>query len=159
MNKKGYELVNFCEFDKYAVKSYCAIHNVDESLNLGDITKVDIESLPPHNLILRCQNQVYITGNCLNGKDPSKVDFSASHKARQLAKRFLEQYNLNWCEVQLSYAIGIAKPMAIYVDSNKGNIEVPQEIYDECTPKRIIEDLDLLNVDYEELAKFGHYID
>jgi DNA (cytosine-5)-methyltransferase 1 len=36
-----YELVNFCEFDKYAVKSYCAIHNVDESKNLGDITKVD----------------------------------------------------------------------------------------------------------------------
>lgn len=39
--KKKWELVNFCEFDKYAIKSYCAIHNVDESLNLGDITKVD----------------------------------------------------------------------------------------------------------------------
>ncbi len=51
MNKKGYELVNFCEFDKYAVKSYCAIHNVDESLNLGDITKVDIESLPQVDFI------------------------------------------------------------------------------------------------------------
>lgn len=45
-NKMNYNLVNFCEFDKYAVKSYCAIHNVDEGLNLGDITKVDIESLP-----------------------------------------------------------------------------------------------------------------
>ena len=42
----NYNLINFCEFDKYAVKSYCAIHNVDESLNLGDITKIDIESLP-----------------------------------------------------------------------------------------------------------------
>lgn len=42
----NYNLVNFCEFDKYAAKSYCAIHNVDEGLNLGDITKVDIESLP-----------------------------------------------------------------------------------------------------------------
>ena len=42
----NYNLVNFCEFDKYAVKSYCAIHDTDESLNLGDITKVDIESLP-----------------------------------------------------------------------------------------------------------------
>ena len=38
---KQWELVNFCEFDKYATKSYCAIHNVDESKNLGDITKVD----------------------------------------------------------------------------------------------------------------------
>ena len=42
----NYNLVNFCEFDKYAVKSYCAIHDVDEGLNLGDITKVDIEGLP-----------------------------------------------------------------------------------------------------------------
>ena len=39
--RKNWELVNFCEFDKYATKSYCAIHGVDESLNLGDITKVD----------------------------------------------------------------------------------------------------------------------
>nr|DAG36882.1 MAG TPA: Cytosine specific methyltransferase [Caudoviricetes sp.] len=45
-NKMNYNLVNFCEFDKYAVKSYCAIHDTDESLNLGDITKVDIERLP-----------------------------------------------------------------------------------------------------------------
>ena len=51
MNKKGYELVNFCEFDKYAVKSYCAIHNVDESLNLGDITKVDEKTLEEFNFI------------------------------------------------------------------------------------------------------------
>ena len=40
-NKMNYNLVNFCEFDKYAVKSYCAIHGVDEKLNLGDITQVD----------------------------------------------------------------------------------------------------------------------
>ena len=38
---KEYELTNFCEFDKFAIKSYCAIHDVDEALNLGDITKVD----------------------------------------------------------------------------------------------------------------------
>ena len=55
-NKMNYNLVNFCEFDKYAVKSYCAIHNVDEGLNLGDITKVDIESLPTEgvDLITQC---------------------------------------------------------------------------------------------------------
>ena len=41
-----YDLVAFCEFDKYAVKSYCAIHNVEESKNLGDITKVDEKTLP-----------------------------------------------------------------------------------------------------------------
>ena len=48
---KGYELINFCEFDKYAAKSYCAIHDVDESLNLGDITKVDENNLPYFNFI------------------------------------------------------------------------------------------------------------
>lgn len=50
-NKKDWKLVNFCEFDKYAIKSYCAIHNVDESLNLGDITKVDETKLEPFNMI------------------------------------------------------------------------------------------------------------
>lgn len=49
--KKDWELVNFCEFDKYATKSYCAIHGIDESLNLGDITKVDETKLKPFNTI------------------------------------------------------------------------------------------------------------
>ena len=48
---KHWELVNFCEFDKYAAKSYCAIHNVDENLNLGDITKVDETELDDFNMI------------------------------------------------------------------------------------------------------------
>ena len=48
---KKWELVNFCEFDKYAAKSYCAIHNVDESKNLGDITKVDENELEDFNMI------------------------------------------------------------------------------------------------------------
>lgn len=60
-------------------------------------------------------------------------------------------------EVQLSYAIGMDKPLAIYIDSNKGNINVDDNLYDECKPKNIIKDLGLLNVDYEELAKFGHF--
>lgn len=50
LNKK-WELVNFCEFDKYATKSYCAIHDVDESKNLGDITKVDETDLDDFNMI------------------------------------------------------------------------------------------------------------
>ena len=48
---KKYELVNFCEFDDMASKSYCAIHNVDKNLNLGDITKVDENNLPYFNFI------------------------------------------------------------------------------------------------------------
>lgn len=48
---KDWKLVNFCEFDQYATKSYCAIHNVDESLNLGDITLIDETKLEPFNMI------------------------------------------------------------------------------------------------------------
>ena len=48
---KKYELVNFCEFDKYATKSYCAVHNVDESKNLGDINDVDETKLEYFNMI------------------------------------------------------------------------------------------------------------
>lgn len=48
---RGYELTNFCEFDKFATTSYCAIHGVDESLNLGDITKVDENTIKPFTMI------------------------------------------------------------------------------------------------------------
>ena len=48
---RSWKLVNFCEFDKYATQSYCAIHGIDESLNLGDITKVDETKLEPFNMI------------------------------------------------------------------------------------------------------------
>ena len=48
---ENWKLVNFCEFDKYASKSYCAIHNVDESLNLGDINEVDENNLQPFTMI------------------------------------------------------------------------------------------------------------
>lgn len=66
----NYNLVNFCEFDPYATKSYCAIHNEDESKNLGDITKVEIENLPKCDIITHgspCQD-FSIAGN-QNGAD------------------------------------------------------------------------------------------
>lgn len=116
-------------------------------------------NVPSHNLILRRNNRIFITGNCMNGKDMTKVDVSGAYKARQLAKRFLKEYNLRWCQVQLSYSIGIAEPMAVYVNSDKGDIEVGAEIYEECKPRNIIKDLKLLEVDYRELAKFGHFRD
>lgn len=50
-NLRGWKLVNFCEFDKYAIKSYCAIHDVDDSLNLGDITKVDESEINDFDLM------------------------------------------------------------------------------------------------------------
>jgi len=52
MGNKGYELVNFCEFDKYATKSYCAIHSVSEELNLGDITQVNEKAIGDFNMMV-----------------------------------------------------------------------------------------------------------
>ena len=49
--KENWKLINFCEFDKYAIKAYCSIHNIDESLNLGDITKVDETKLEDFNMV------------------------------------------------------------------------------------------------------------
>ena len=96
-----------------------------------------------------------VGGGCMNGKDPTKVDFSAAHKAREIACRYLPGHH--WVQVQLSYAIGLAEPLAIYIDSDEGAIEAPKELYAECTPARIIEDLKLKDVDYVELAKYGHF--
>jgi S-adenosylmethionine synthetase len=103
------------------------------------------------------QSFANVGGGCQNGKDATKVDFSASHMARKIACEYLKSNNLKWCEVQLSYAIGVAEPLAIYIDSNIGNIEPDPNLYKRCTPKNIINELNLFNADYEEFAKFGHY--
>lgn len=89
---KNWKLVNFCEFDKYAVKSYCAIHNVDEKLNLGDITKVNENELQSFNMICGgspCQDfsiagklkgSVWICKNCKHKYNPLTVHWSKRGK-------------------------------------------------------------------------------
>lgn len=105
------------------------------------------------------QSFANVGGGCMNGKDPTKVDFSGAHKARQIAKDILiSNPSLEWCEVQLSYAIGKAEPLAIYISTDAGEISPTKNLYKECTPKRIIHDLCLKELNYEELAKFGHFV-
>ena len=104
-----------------------------------------------------------VGGGAFSGKDPTKVDRSGAYKARLIAIYYLKKYNLKWCKVQLSYAIGIRKPLAIYIDSDKGmlNDEVTlnkySNLYEECEPKNIIDDLNLLNDCFYERSKFGHF--
>ena len=100
-----------------------------------------------------------VGGGAFSGKDPSKVDRSAAYKARNIAIDYLKKYNLKWCQVQLSYAIGVRKPLAIYITSDKGDIDVSDSLYIECEPNNIIKDLDLLNKCYVDTAKFGHFVD
>ncbi|MCI7332592.1 MAG: methionine adenosyltransferase [Mollicutes bacterium] len=104
-----------------------------------------------------------VGGGAFSGKDPTKVDRSGAYKARLIAIHYLKKYNLKWCKVQLSYAIGIRKPLAIYIDSDKGifNEEVTinkyESLYEECEPKNIIDDLNLLNERFYERSKYGHF--
>ena len=98
-----------------------------------------------------------VGGGAFSGKDPTKVDRSAAYKAREIAKSYLTKHNLRWCEVQISYAIGIEKPLSIFINSDKGNIEVDESLYEECKPRNIIKDLKLLTIKYYDRAKFGHF--
>ena len=104
-----------------------------------------------------------VGGGAFSGKDPTKVDRSGAYKARLIAIYYLKKYNLKWCKVQLSYAIGIRKPLAIYIDSDKGvlNDEVTinkySSLYEECEPRNIIDDLNLLNECFYERSKYGHF--
>ncbi len=104
------------------------------------------------------QSFANVGGGAFSGKDPSKVDRSGAYKAREIAKKIiLSNDEYEWCQVQLSYAIGIEEPLAIYIDTNLGNIDADKSLYEECKPKNIIRDLNLLNEHYEERAKFGHF--
>lgn len=100
-----------------------------------------------------------VGGGAFSGKDPTKVDRSGAYKAREIAKKILLSNNdYMWCEVQLSYAIGKEKPLAIYIQTNIGDVEVKESLYDECIPKTIIKGLNLKKECYEERAKFGHFV-
>lgn len=100
---KHWELVNFCEFDKYATKSYCAIHNVDESLNLGDITKIDETKLKPFSMICGgspCQDfsvagkqkgSVWTCKNCGHEYNPLTVHWSKRDKCPQCNSSNIEK--------------------------------------------------------------------
>lgn len=103
---------------------------------------------------------ISVGGGAFSGKDPTKVDRSGAYKAREICKKILiENENLKWCKVQLAYAIGIREPLSINIETNEGEFIVPEGLYSECSVKNIVRDLDLLNITYEETAKFGHFKD
>ena len=102
-SEKRWELVNFCEFDKYAVKSYCAIHNVNESLNLGDITKIDEHNIAPFNMICGgspCQDfsvagkqkgSVWTCKDCGHEYNPLTVHWSERDKCPKCGSNNIEK--------------------------------------------------------------------
>ena len=104
------------------------------------------------------QSFANVGGGAFSGKDPTKVDRSGAYKAREIAKDIIKKDSkIDWCTVQLSYAIGVEQPLAIYIKTNLGDLDTPETLYEECKLRNIINDLNLRNITYEELAKFGHF--
>ena len=102
-------------------------------------------------------------GGCFSGKDPSKVDRSAAYAARYVAKNIVAAGLADRCEVQLSYAIGLAKPTSMYVNtfgtSNISNQKIIQliEHHFDLRPHNIIHLLQLLQPIYLPTATYGHF--
>jgi S-adenosylmethionine synthetase len=102
-------------------------------------------------------------GGAFSGKDPTKVDRSASYMARYVAKNIVASGLCDKCEVQIAYAIGIAKPVSLFVSTfGTGKIsdekieKVVVDVFD-LTPHGIITTLDLLRPIYRETATYGHF--
>ena len=102
-------------------------------------------------------------GGAFSGKDPTKVDRSATYAARYAAKNIVAAGLAERCEIELSYAIGVARPMSVLVDSFGTGIlpdeklsEVMQKVID-LRPGAIIRDLDLRRPIYRQTAAYGHF--
>ena len=102
-------------------------------------------------------------GGAFSGKDPTKVDRSAAYMARYIAKHIVAAGLADKCEIQLSYAIGVAQPVSIMVDTF-GTNKVPEEVirswvmlHIDLRPGAIIETLNLRRPIYEKAAAYGHF--
>ncbi len=102
-------------------------------------------------------------GGCFSGKDPSKVDRSASYMGRYVAKNLVAAGLADKCEIQVAYAIGVAQPVSLLVDfmgtgkiSEIRAVEIVKEVFD-LRPAAIIEELDLLRPIYRKTSSYGHF--
>ena len=102
-------------------------------------------------------------GGAFSGKDPSKVDRSASYMARYIAKNIVASGVASRCQIQLSYAIGVAEPTSVLVDTY-GTAKVCEKLIEKTvrknfrlTPRGIIESLDLKRPIYSQTAAYGHF--
>jgi S-adenosylmethionine synthetase len=102
-------------------------------------------------------------GGAFSGKDPSKVDRSATYAARWVAKNVVAAGLAKRCEVQLAYAIGVAEPVSVSVDTfgtatvpESGIMQAIQDVFD-LTPRGIIEALELRKPIYQATAAYGHF--
>ena len=102
-------------------------------------------------------------GGAFSGKDPTKVDRSACYAARYVAKNIVAAGLADKCEIELAYAIGVARPLSIFVDTfgtgrldNEKLVEIVKENFD-LRPGAIIKNLDLRRPIYKQTAAYGHF--
>ena len=102
-------------------------------------------------------------GGAFSGKDPSKVDRSAAYAGRYVAKNIVAAGIASRCEVQMAYAIGVARPVSLMVDtfgtgkiSDEEIVKLIERNFD-LRPRGIIHSLDLLRPIYEKTAAYGHF--
>jgi S-adenosylmethionine synthetase len=102
-------------------------------------------------------------GGCFSGKDPTKVDRSATYMARYIAKNIVAAGIASRAEVQLAYAIGVAEPVSVMVNTfgtskvDNGKLEALVRKHFQLTPKGIITSLDLQRPIYKKSAAYGHF--
>jgi S-adenosylmethionine synthetase len=102
-------------------------------------------------------------GGCFSGKDPTKMDRSASYMARHIAKNIVAAGLAEKCEVQIAYTIGVAKPVSMMIDTSRTWKIPPDRIAEivwdhfDMRPKAIIEYLDLLKPVYKQTSCYGHF--
>ena len=102
-------------------------------------------------------------GGAFSGKDPTKVDRSASYMARHIAKNIVANGYAKKCEIQIAYSIGVAKPVSIYVNTYGTNTISEEEIVEkinktfDLTPRGIINYLDLRRPIYRQTTNYGHF--
>ncbi len=102
-------------------------------------------------------------GGSFSGKDPSKVDRSASYMARYIAKNIVAAGLCKKCQIQVSYAIGVAQPTSVFLDTFHTEVVPVEKITDkileifDLTPKGIISALDLKRPIYKQVSAYGHF--
>ena len=102
-------------------------------------------------------------GGAFSGKDPTKVDRSAAYVSRYLAKNIVASGLAPWCNIQLSYAIGVAEPTSVYIDMGEDNVAVAARLEEvlpsiiDLTPYGIRSHLNLNQAIYARTAAYGHF--
>ena len=102
-------------------------------------------------------------GGAFSGKDPSKVDRSAAYATRHIAKSLVSANLCEYCEIQVAYAIGVSKPVSVFINTFESEKVSMNEIYKiveenfDLTPKGLINNLRLLSPIYQPTSAYGHF--